>query len=77
MDQPLDQGQPAVEVTPGVRVGIVEVDRLVLICGRVAVVHQGQVGTDPVGEALQLQVAVEPPPRVLLAEQDHQQRPKD
>jgi hypothetical protein len=34
------------------------VDRLVLVGGRVAVVHQRQVGAHPVAEALQLQVPV-------------------
>ena len=57
-----------------VGVGVVEVHRLVLVGGRVPVVHQGEVGADPVAEPLQLQVPVEPPARVLLAEQDHQQR---
>ena len=32
-----------------------------------------EVGRHPIAEPLQLQVPVEPPPRVLLAEQDHQQ----
>ena len=48
--------------------------RLVVVGGGVPVVHQRQVDPDPVGEPLQLKVPVEPPPGVLAAEQDHQQR---
>jgi hypothetical protein len=47
---------------------------LVIGGGRMPVVHQRQIGGDPVGGPLKLQVPVEPPPRILLAEQDHQQR---
>src|SRR3954454_15379644 len=41
---------------------------------RVAVAHQREVRADAVGEAHELEVPLEPPARVLLAEQDHQQR---
>ena len=47
-------------------------DRLFLVGGRIVIVEQGQVGGDAVGEAKQVEVPIEPPARVLLAEQDHQ-----
>ncbi len=72
--QPLDQRQPPVQVAGGVRVGVVQADRLVLVRGRVPVIHQRQVDQHPVAEPLQLQVPVEPPARVLAPEHDHQQR---
>jgi hypothetical protein len=54
-----------------------EADRLVVVGGGVGVVHQRQVDQDPVGEPLQLEVPVEPPARVLLPEQDHEQRAEE
>src|SRR5712691_6918274 len=71
--QPFDQRQPPVEVGGRVRVAVVQFDPLVVIGGRVGVIHQGQVGSDPVAEPLELKIPVEPPPGILLLEQDHQQ----
>jgi hypothetical protein len=48
------------------------VDRLLLVGGRVPVVHQEHVDADPVAEAQQFEVPVIPPARVLLSEQQHQ-----
>ena len=48
---------------------------MVIVGGGVLVIHQRQVDADPVAEAKQLQLPVEPPARVLLAEEDHEQRP--
>ena len=75
--QPFDQRQPPVHVAGGVRVGVVEADRLVIVGGGVLVVHQGQVDQHPVGEPLQFEVPVEPPARVLLPEHDHEQRAEE
>ncbi len=46
-EQPLDERKPAVQVLLGVRVREVERDRLLLVGGRVAVVHQGEVDGRP------------------------------
>src|SRR6266542_882972 len=73
-EQPLHEREPAVQVALGVRVGDVELHRLALVGRGIAVVHQREVGRDPVLEPEQLEVPVEPPARVLLAEHDHQQR---
>src|SRR5450755_688922 len=75
--QPFDQRQPPVEVRGRVRIGVIKLDPLVVIGGWITVVHQGEVGPHPVDEALQFQVPVEPPPGVLLPEQDHQQRAEE
>ncbi len=75
--EPLDQGQPAIEPAPRVRVGIVQVDGLLLVGRGVAVIHQRQVHADTVREPLQLQVPVEPPAGVLLAEHDHEERSQE
>ena len=76
-EEPLDQRQPAVEVARCVRVDVLEVQALLLIGRRIAVVHEREVETDTVREALKLHVPVEPPPRILPSEQDHQQRPEE
>jgi D-alanyl-D-alanine carboxypeptidase len=73
-EEPLDDRQPAVEVSPRVGVAEVQTYRLLLVGRGVAVVHQRHVDPHPVGEAQQLEVPVKPPARVLLAEHDHQQR---
>jgi hypothetical protein len=44
---------------------------LPLVGRRVAIVHQCEEDDNPVAEPLQLEIPVEPPPRVLLPEQDH------
>src|SRR5262249_55402852 len=75
--QPLHQRQPPVKVACGVGVEVVQVNRLVIVGGGVPVVHQRQVDADPVGEPLQFEVPVEPPPGVLLPEQDHEQRAEE
>jgi hypothetical protein len=49
----------------------------VLVGGRVAIVHQGEVDAYPVREPKQLEVPVEPPARVLLPEHDQQERRQD
>ena len=71
-EEPLDQWQPAIEVALGVRVGKLEPHPLSLVSRRIAVTHEREVGANPVAEAQQLEVPVEPPARVLLAEHDHQ-----
>jgi hypothetical protein len=71
--EPLHQGKPPVEIAGGVGIVVVKVNRLMIGGGGVPVIHEGDVGLHPIGEPLQLQVPVEPPPRILLAEQDHQQ----
>src|SRR6185437_9566168 len=68
---------PAVEIPGCIRVRILEADRLVLVGGWIAVLHQREIDRYPVAEALQFQVPVEPPPRILLPEQDQQQRPEE
>ena len=72
--QPLDEWKPAIEVALHIRVGKVEPDRLLLVGGRVAIVHQREVHADPVREPEQLEIPVVPPTRILLTEQDHQER---
>jgi hypothetical protein len=49
------------------------VDGLLLVRGRIAVIHQREVDGDPIAEPGQLKVPVVPPARVLLAKQQHQQ----
>ena len=71
--QPLDERQAAAEVVLGVGVCEVQVDGLFVVRGRVMIVHQREVDSDPVREAGQLQIPVIPPARILLAEQQHQQ----
>jgi hypothetical protein len=75
--QPLHQRQPPVEIALGIRIGVVQVNRLVIVGGGVPVVHQRQVDADPGGKPRQLEVPVEPPPGVLLPEHDHQQRAEE
>jgi hypothetical protein len=41
------------------------------------IIHERKVGAGAIAEALQLQVSIEPPPRVLLPEQDHEERPRE
>ena len=60
-EEPLDQWQPSVEVLFDVGVGDVEVNGLVFVCRRVAIVHQGQVREHPGLEADELKIEVEPP----------------
>jgi hypothetical protein len=50
---------------------------LPLVGRRVAIVHQCEEDDNPVAEPLQLEIPVEPPPRVLLPEQDHEQWPEE
>jgi len=57
-EEPLDQRQPTVQ--PLLRVGVAELQlhRLLVIGRGVAVVHQGEVHADTVGEAQQLEMAL-------------------
>jgi pyruvate/2-oxoglutarate dehydrogenase complex dihydrolipoamide dehydrogenase (E3) component len=66
-----------VEVAYDVGVVVVKAHGLLIGGRRVAVVHEGDVGPDAIVQALQLKVPVEPPSRVLLSEQDHQQGPEE
>jgi hypothetical protein len=72
-EQPLDQGQPPVEVAWHVGVVQIEVNRLGFHCGRVGVGQQRGIGPDTGGEPVELQREVEPPAWVALPEKDHQQ----
>ena len=47
---------------------------LLLVGRRIAIVHQRQVRAHAVGDPLQLEIEVEPPPGVLAAEHDHERR---
>src|SRR2546423_8199642 len=71
--EPLHQGQPAIQLA-SIRIGEVEVDGLLLIGRRIVVIEQGEVGGDAIGEPQKVDVPVEPPPRGLLTEEDHQQQ---
>ena len=73
-EEPLDERQPAIQSLLCVRVRKVERDGLALVGRGIPIVHQGEVGDDPVLEPKELEVPVEPPARVLLPEHDHQQR---
>src|SRR6266545_3929389 len=70
-EDPLDERQPPAHL-PGVRVLEVEVDRLLLVSGRITIVEQGEVRGNAVGEAQEVQVPVEPPARVFLPKYEHQ-----
>jgi hypothetical protein len=50
----------------GVGVRVVEVDRLLIIGCGMPVIHQDQVGPDPVAEPLQLKTPVLPPARYFF-----------
>jgi SAM-dependent methyltransferase len=76
-EEPLHERQPPVELVPGIRVREVERDRLMLVRRGIAVVEQREVCPHPVLESGQLEVPVEPPPRILLPEEDHQERPEE
>src|ERR1039457_868261 len=62
-EEPFDQRQPPVQVSGRVRIGVVQPHPLMVIGGRIAVVHQHQVGPRPVDETLQFQIPVKPPAR--------------
>jgi hypothetical protein len=70
---PLHQGQPAVQVAFGVGIVDVEVDTLLLDGRGVVVGEQRDVRADAGAEPGELEGEVEPPARVALPEQDHQQ----
>ena len=72
-EQPLHQRQPAVEILFDVGVVDDQLDRLLFIGGGVHVGHQSEIRAHPGCETSELDVEVEPPPRVLLSEHDHQQ----
>ena len=74
--EPLDEGEPAVEVGFGVGVLDVEVDGLVFVGGGVLVAQGQDVDLDAVDEAAEFEVPVEPPARVLVAEDQHQDEGK-
>jgi hypothetical protein len=71
-EQPLDQRQPPVEVALDVGVRQLEVGVLLLVRRWVDVGHEQGIGRDAVDEAHEVEVPVEPPARILLAEHDHQ-----
>ena len=75
--EPLHQRQPAVELVAGVWIAKVEPHGLVLVGRRIAIVQQRGVDGDARGEARELEVPVKPPARILLPEEDHQQRTGD
>src|SRR5215217_8778282 len=52
-------------------------DRLLLVSGRIAIIHQRQIDADTVAEPEELKVPVVPPAGVLEAEDDHQQGGKE
>ena len=71
--EPLHKRHPPIEIAFGVGIGVVQVYGRVVGGGGVAVVHENQVSAHPVAKPLQLQVPVEPPSGILLAEEDHEQ----
>jgi hypothetical protein len=73
-EEPLHDRQPAIEVALRVGVADVQAHRLLLVGRGIAVVHQRHVDPDPIREAQEFEVPVEPPPRVLLPEHDHEKR---
>jgi hypothetical protein len=75
--QPLHQRQPAIGVSSRIWVVVVEMDRLMVASGRVAVVRQSKNRDDAVGESLQFEIPVEPPARALAQEKDHEQRTEE
>src|SRR5215216_2643981 len=52
-------------------------DGLLLVGGRIAIIHQRQIDADTVAEPEELEVPVVPPAGVLEAEDDHQQGGKE
>jgi len=60
-EQPLDEGEPPVEVSFYVGVINFQVDRLLIDSGRVSVREQARKGTDSGLEAGQLARKIEPP----------------
>jgi hypothetical protein len=75
--EPLHQREPQVQIPAAIRIGDVEVDVLLLVGRGVAILHERQIRTHPVGEAKKVQVPVEPPTRVLLPEQDLEEGTKE
>ena len=72
--QPLDEREPAVQLGGNFRVPHFEVDGLLVIGRRILVPKERKIGADARGEPEEQEIPVEPPARVLLAKDDHQER---
>ena len=68
----LNRGRIRLSSAGDIRVGDIQCHRLLFIGRGVLIPQQEQVGADPGAESRQFQIPVEPPARILLAEQDHQ-----
>ena len=73
-EQPLDEGEPPVEVSFCVGVINFQVDRLLVDGGRVPVREQARIGADSGLEAGQLAQKIEPPAWIKPSKEDHQGR---
>lgn len=76
-EKPLHQRKPAIQVARSVWVVDIDVHRLVIVGGRIPVIHEAKVDPDAIREAQQFTIPVEPPSGVLLAEQDQEQRSEE